>query len=968
MTFAGFEILPSVLILGMIVGMTYGILAVGLTLIFRSSRIINFAHGEMGALPAALLGLVVTRWGVPYWIAFLLALALAAAVGGLSEVMVVRRLRKAPPLMSIVATLGLGQFLLMFSMVVNAEVATGQTFPQPALLPDFDIGALRVTPAFSGMLLLTPLLVVGLVAFLRRSRYGLAIRASADDRATARLAGIRATRMSTLAWSIGGSLSAFTAILVLPTRGFTSAEFLGPGLLLRALAAAVVARMVSLPVALAAGVAVGVTEQLLLWNHPRSGLVEAALFLVILVGLLVQSPKRGGRSEEKGSWAAVLPWPPLPEALTAVWSIRNLGTILAAGMLIVGLLLPLVVTNATAIILVTIMAFALVGVSLGLVTGLAGQLTLGQFALAGVGATASAWITTSTGNFPLAFLVAGLAAAAASLVVGLPALRIRGLMLAVTTLGFALAAQSWFLEQPWMLGDGINPGRPIFGSFVADTGKKYYLFALVFLVFGLWLARNVWRGGLGLQARALRDNEDGAQAFTIPPTLTKLRIFALAGFVAGVGGAVYGHALTRLTSSAFPVGASIDVAAMTVLGGIGILAGPLIGALYIIGVPTFVPLDSAGLAASALGWLILVLYFPGGIAQLVRPLRDRAVDLLARRAGLDPAEARDETADAPDAPGVSTAPLVRPTERRPVPGQEPLLRVEDLAKSYGGVHAVQGVSLEVRAGETVGLIGPNGAGKTTLLELISGFTRPDDGLLLFSGREITRLTAAQRGRLGLIRSFQDAQLFGTLTVVETVRLALERSSPTSFLRTVLGSHADERRKEARARELVRTMGLHRYRHTPIDQLSTGTRRITELTCMIALEPTLLLLDEPSAGIAQRETEALGQLLVRLKEELGLTLVVVEHDMPLVMGMSDRIVAMESGRVIADDRPAVVQEDVRVVESYLGGDREAIARSGILAPSADGRCQELTRQGSPCSRPADSDGVCWQHRRTGRTVR
>jgi ABC-type branched-subunit amino acid transport system ATPase component/ABC-type branched-subunit amino acid transport system permease subunit len=612
--------------------------------------------------------------------------------------------------------------------------------------------------------------------------------------------------------------------------------------------------------------------------------------------------------------------------LRAVRSIRNLGKLIAAVAMAVAVGLGLVVTNATAITLIAITSFAIVGLSFGIVSGLGGQLTFGQFALAGVGATVSYAITINGGDYGLGLLGAGLATAVASIVVGLPALRVRGLMLAVTTLAFALAAQGWLLQQSWMMGDGVNPGRPKIGGYAFDTAKRYYLFTLIVLVVAAWLARNVWTGGIGRRLRAVRDNEDGARAFTVPATAVKLQGFAIAGFLAGIGGAAFGHALAQISASAFPVASNVDVAAMAVIGGIGILAGPLLGALYIIGVPRFLPLDNAGLAATALGWLVLIVYLPGGLAQVVRPVRQRVIDVLARRAGVDPTSgAVDDAVLALD--GV-TAITARPrADNGDADVAGPLLEADGLTKRFGGVVAVDGASLVLARGETLGLIGPNGAGKTTLFELIGGFTAADEGRVRFADLDITSKGPEARARLGLVRSFQDAALFPTLTVLETVTLALERTSPTLFLPSVLGFGGQERRKTQRASELVEFMGLRDYRDRRIVELSTGTRRITELACLVALEPTVLLLDEPSSGIAQSETEVLGELLMRLRDALNLSMIVIEHDMPLITAMSDRLVAMESGRIVADGPPADVLRDPVVVTSYLGGDIQAIARSG-----------------------------------------
>jgi ABC-type branched-subunit amino acid transport system ATPase component/ABC-type branched-subunit amino acid transport system permease subunit len=935
----GLDLSGPVIVLGAITGMVYGILAVGLVLVYRSTRIINFAHGQIGAFGAALLGVAVVRWHVPYWMAFPGALAVSAGVGSGAEAVIVRRLRKAPAIMMVIATLGLSQFLGVFSLVVNNQAQAGQNFPQPAGLPHFSLGALRVTPSHFAILAFTPLLVAALVLFLQRGRMGLAMRAVAANPDAASMAGILPDRMSSLSWAIAGAVSAYTAILVLPTRGFTNAQFLGPGLLLRALVAAVVARMANLPVALGTGVALGVVEQVLLANYPNGGLVEAVLFVVILVALLAQRNRRG-RAEDKGSWAAVQAWVPLPESYRRVFLIRNAGRILLTALVAVAVIIPSFLSNESAAVLTFIMAFSLVGLSIGVITGLAGQLSLGQFALAGVGATASFVVTTHTHNILAGLLSAGLAAALVSLIIGLPALRIRGLMLAVTTLGFALAAQAWLFGQSWMLGRGVHPEQPKLLGIIFDSGKSYYFFALGVFLFGLWLARNVWTGGLGRCLRAVRDNEDVARSFTVPAVVRKLQGFVVAGFIAGLGGALYGHALSLLAASSIPVDSSINAAAATVVGGIGALIGPLLGSFYIIGIPRFLPLDNAGLAATSVGWLIILLQLPGGIAQGLRPLRDGVVDAIARRAGLDPAAERRVRHGAVTAM-TEAASDVRP-EREPTTG-EVVVAASHLSKRYGGLSAVNDVTLSVRAGETVGLIGPNGAGKTTLFELLSGFTIPDSGSVSFHETDITGLTPEARGRLGLIRSFQDAALFPTLTVFDAAMLAMERSDPSGFLASLAGSIRPERRKAARAHDLVGMMGLYHYRNTQIRELSTGTRRVTELCCLIALEPSVLLLDEPSSGIAQRETEALGGLLRRIKADLDLTLVVIEHDIPLLMEISDRLIAMESGAILVTGTPDVVRNDSRVITSYLGGDITAIQRSGLVAEALTSNGRKKARQ-------------------------
>jgi ABC-type branched-subunit amino acid transport system ATPase component len=453
----------------------------------------------------------------------------------------------------------------------------------------------------------------------------------------------------------------------------------------------------------------------------------------------------------------------------------------------------------------------------------------------------------------------------------------------------------------------------------------------------MWLARNVWRGGFGRLLRAIRDNEDAARAFTIPATMSKTQAFLLSGFLAGIGGAVYTHALTAINAGSFLVATSIAVVMMTVVGGISLLVGPLLGVLLVVGLPNLALTDTLALFATRAGILLLILYLPGGLGSLVEPIRNRILRWFAHRKGIEVATISKEMVAEGFSEAVSKRAEAAVTEpvlqtSRVVAG-ELLLQARGLRKSFGGVHAVAGVSIDVLGGQTVGVIGPNGAGKTTMFELLAGFTRPDHGGVWFDGRDITWMKPEDRGHLGLIRSFQDAALFPTLTVVEVIQLALERVSPTRIVSSTLGFHGLERAKERRARQIISFMGLDPFWNKQVRELSTGTRRIVELASMVALEPTLLLLDEPSSGIAQRETEQLGDLLTRLKDQFGMTLLIIEHDIPLIMGIADRIIAMADGQVIAEGPPDEVRDDPLVIESYLGGSLSAIERSGARTEDA-----------------------------------
>jgi ABC-type branched-subunit amino acid transport system ATPase component len=256
---------------------------------------------------------------------------------------------------------------------------------------------------------------------------------------------------------------------------------------------------------------------------------------------------------------------------------------------------------------------------------------------------------------------------------------------------------------------------------------------------------------------------------------------------------------------------------------------------------------------------------------------------------------------------------------------EPFFRVQEVSLAFGALKVLQGVSLDVERGEIVGLIGPNGAGKTTLFDVISGFREEARGKVWLNGEDLLTRKAWERPWLGLARTFQQVRLYPNLSVYDCVRLSLHRRQPDTPLRSLLkaclgtaGSAAEEERIRDKTDEVINRLGLKDYAAKLASDLSYGTLRMAEIACILAIEPELVLLDEPSSGIAQRETEALGPLLQDLRTELGATFVLIEHDMPLIMGISDRIYALANGTILAEGSPEEIQSNPAVVESYLGG--------------------------------------------------
>ena len=927
MNVGSWEITGQVVLIGAMTGLAYAILAAGLVLVYRATRVVNFAHGEIGAFGAAVLALLVLDHHWNFFLALGLALLIGAALGAAVELLVVRRLFRAPRLVVLVATIGVAQ-LLFVCQVLLPGVEKSAPYPSP-LDRRLELGGVVLGSPHFMVLALVPATVAGLSVFLGRTPYGIAIRAAAENPDRAELAGISTKRISTTVWVMAALLAVLTAVLVNPLRGSIvglPTVALGPSLLLRALAAALVGRMVSLPKALIGGVAVGIGEAIIFSNVGSPGAVDAVLFVVILCLVLLQ------RNEvDPGALPTASAVRPVPERLRSFWWVRRMTMITCAVGLAVAVVLPLLLpAPSQTFALSRMLLFALIGLSVTVLTGWAGQLSLGQFAFVGLGAFVTVGLTGRGVPFLSAVAYGAVAGVLAAVLIGFPALRVRGLFLAVTTLGFAVAARTWLFERSVFLGGdtlAFLPRPRLFGLDLSSQRAYYYL-CLVALVGSVALVVRLRGSGVGRTIIATKDNESAAASFAVSPAVAKLTAFAVAGGLAALGGGLLAGLFVQFDAGAFGPEASLQIVAMVVIGGLGSVAGPLLGAVYVVGLPGVLGASgTVALLTSSIGLLFLLLYLPSGLVGVVHAARAGLLRVAAGRLGSDQAVAA--VAQTPSQPPTKVVDVpTEPDEDSAVPA----LLAEGISVRFGGREALRDVTIQARQGEIVGLIGTNGAGKSTLMNVVSGFIRPATGRVLLFGEDVTAWSPQLRARLDLGRVFQDARLFGALTVAETVQVALEAHERSELVPSLLGlppSRRAERAKRSAAAEHIAFLGLGRYADSYIGELSTGTRRIVEMCCLLAQGSRLLLLDEPTAGVAQRETEAFGPLLTRIRKELDATILLIEHDIPLMMSVSDRVYCMSSGSVIAEGLPQQVRDDPSVVAAYLGTDQRAIARSGAL---------------------------------------
>jgi len=932
----GLTLSGDIIFSGFIQGLVYALVAFGLVLIFRATGVINFAQGQIGAFGGYAMALLFIQYHIPYGWSVPIALASGVLLGVASE-LILRRLFTQPRLLLFVATLGLTQLIQLLQLRLPIPDGKEAGVSYPVLISgSWEPFGVTVTGPMLTIIVAVPLLMLGLTLLLQKSKFGRQVRATADNASSAQLAGISIRSVSTKVWALAGLLAVVAALLIAPVQGgniATVSSALGPSLLLLSLTAAMFGRMRSFGWTVLGGILVGIVNMLFVtWGQvgevPQGSNV-LAIFVILLLLILFNGKSSGMSADE---WQLTTKLKAANEDLRK-HPLYRASTIIGIGLLVGGaLLLPQIFDKPTDWLRYSeILVWIIAALSVTVLTGWAGQLSLGQFGFVAIGGYVTVKFSGSM-PVPLAILVGVGFGALAALIIGIPALRIKGLFLAVITLGFGLMVRNWLIFNEGLSGDGaiaklqVNRAKGYKLLFWEAKGNNFhaiYWFCLVVTVIAILLVWQIRRTGVGRSIIAVRDNELTAAAYTVSPTAKKIIAFAVSGGLAALAGGLLPLLSAQLELSPnggwFDVEQSLRVVAVAVVGGIASITGAILGVLVIIALPIlFDGTPQVKLFASSIGMLVVLLYFPGGLISIIHSARDMLLGWLAKRTGWEP-KRNTQTGSVSSLASVKTH-----DDNSAMP-----LVVTNVTVRFGGRVAVDNASITVKPGEIVGLIGTNGAGKSTLMNAVSGFV-PSTGEITIFGTEAQNRSAPRRSRLGIGRAFQNARLFSSLSVRETLMVALEARERSLLVPSMLSlppSPQRERRKRKQANEIIGYLGLTRYADSLLGELSTGTRRIVELGALLALDSELLLLDEPTAGVAQKETEAFGPLIESIRRELGASILIIEHDMPMVMAISDRIYCLEAGCVIAEGEPSAIRSNPAVIASYLGTDERAIARSG-----------------------------------------
>lgn len=583
-------------------------------------------------------------------------------------------------------------------------------------------------------------------------------------------------------------------------------------------------------------------------------------------------------------------------------------------------IIPVLIPNPYYLNVINIIGLnTIVVVGLSLLIGYAGQISLGHAAFYGLGAYLSGILTVTYGFSPwFAMLVALLATGCLALAIGIPTLKLHGHYLVMATLGFNLIINIVLIQWDDMTGGPSGfPGIPslTIGSWVFDSDKRMYYLIWFFAFASIVLAFNLVRSRVGRGLRALHGSEAAAASVGVRTESYKVKVFVLSALYASVAGSLYAHYLTFISPKTFDIFFSVELVTMVIVGGMGSIWGALSGTVFLTPLPLLLHFfDEYKDIFYGLILVLILIFIPEGLVVAIQ----------SRWFGTSRSETRKERNEGaePNVPPIRCHPALGCLEGQPIlgSGNQTILRVESVSVRFGGLMALGQVSFEMPEGSITALIGPNGAGKTTLINVISGASQLHSGKIFFRDREISGKRPYQMAAMGLTRTFQNLQIFENMTVLENVMVGLHAQTKNEFVSCLFrlpGFSGEEREIEQRAWEVLKFFRLDGKGLWPASSLSYGEQKRIEMARALAPAPAVVLLDEPVAGLNMTETREMAETIREIRSQ-GISVLLVEHDMNLVMGISDKVVVLNYGRKIAEGYPEQIQRDEQVLAAYLGG--------------------------------------------------
>jgi ABC-type branched-subunit amino acid transport system ATPase component/branched-subunit amino acid ABC-type transport system permease component len=908
--------LPFVFI-GIVSGSIYGLMGTGIVLTYRTSGIVNLGYAAPATLSA--YAFYFLHYGSPRlsWpVAMVTSVAVLGPLAGLAMSYVSRLIAPLSTAWQVVSTVGIA---------LSVESAARLWYPESdgsrRYLPYLPVGrALRVAGvnvSWQQVIVVVVALIAagGLQLVVRATRIGLAMRALVDSPSLLALTGSNPGVARKAAWVIAATLSSLAGVLIAPSLSVLDAAVL-TSLVLQAFGAAAIGAFTNMPLTYAGGIAIGILSALstkyvgsVSW---LVGLPSAMPFLILFVVMIAMPRRRLMHRQSSRLIAAPERWtmPPRIQWIAGVAVLTGLGFVPH----VAGFRLPAFTVA---------LCFAMIFMSLGLLVRVSGQVSLCQLGFAAVGAAVFARASVDWHvPFALALLLGGLAAAPVGAVVALPAIRLSGMFVAIATFGFGVLLEQMVYLTPLMFGTevtGLPAARPGWGGIGSDRGFYYVVLVCACLTAGALACVN--RSRLGRLLRALNESPRALETNGTSVNAVKVLVFSISAFVAGTAGALLASNNRFATGSDFSSMSSLTLLAAVVLVQVGAPWFAVIGAALFVLVPTYIRVANIGdyiALAFGLGAVLNAGMLESGHVSALPAAVRQAIDRLGRRGR----NRNDVAANAP-LEGVNgrlsvTLPATRKVTVLTDPFRDDGLEVRGLTIVFGGVRAVDSLSLRAPTGRITGLIGPNGAGKTTTFNACTGLLRPGGDPIWFKGRSVSRHSPALRARLGMGRTFQIVELCPSLTVYDNVRLGREASSAGVNPRTQLvATRSELREAQEETERAMRDVGIWDLRERPVRQLAAGQKRLVELARALAGGFDLLLLDEPSSGLDQLETRSFGEVLSQAVESRGLGVLLVEHDMALIMSICAYVYVMEFGRLVFDGPPSEVRASSVVAAAYLG---------------------------------------------------